>query len=171
MAALTRPSVYLSPSWDLRSDDIDSRVLTRIALHCICIHGRARRPRLHLYMMMTVCLAPASAIQNFHDPSIHDPSIHGGLTVLVARTPAAMRQLSLLIPIRARPTPTVFAAVAFPPGSKRVEDAAVVQVSVQNGDGMELKKAASIRSPTPSKLPLPCLLGPRLQRRSITLNP
>lgn len=87
--------------------------------------------------MMTVCLAPASAIQNFHDPSIHDPSIHGGLTVLVARTPAAMRQLSLLIPFRARPTPTVFAAVAFPPGSKRVDDAAVVQVSVQNGDGTE----------------------------------
>lgn len=46
-----------------------------------------------------------------------------------------MRQLSLLIPFRARPT--VFAAVAFPPGSKRVEDAAVVQVSVQNGDGTE----------------------------------
>lgn len=46
-----------------------------------------------------------------------------------------MLQLSLLIPFRARPT--VFAAVAFPPGSKRVEDAAVVQVSVQNGDGTE----------------------------------
>lgn len=53
--------------------------------------------------------------QNFHDPSSIHPSIHGGLTVLVARTSAAMLQLSLLIPIHARPT--VFAAVAFPWGS------------------------------------------------------
>jgi hypothetical protein len=83
------------------------------------------------------CL-PGASISNTKLPwSIIHPSIHGGLPVLVARTPAAMLQLSLLIPIRARPTPTVFAAVAFPWGSKRVEDAAAVQVSVQNGDGTE----------------------------------